>query len=381
MLYRSLVTTLALTLLLPTVPRLGEANIQEGADRSHHPVIAYTQTIEVGSSAFQIDFATGTLDVSQEKVVQRIQTAAGRRGWVLWSGFPLRAPGSWSFPYPRGHGVLQGTTWGNRDGVPALVRLPDRERSTSTQELAADWVITHELVHTALSSLPDDQNWLEEGLASYVEPIARAQAGDLTPDELWGGMIRGMKNGEPVPGDRGLNHTHTWGRTYWGGALFCPHGSDLEIRRQTGNKKGLEDALRGVVAAGGTIDTEWPVSRILALGDGATGTPVLQTMYSQWSEKPVEVDLTALWKQLGVRMDKDGVTFDPRSPLASIRLKIMEPRDSASQLARGSHKVVTDSWFTPPMCSFKTRVSRCSSGTHCVVSRRSCTSCFHGTHS
>jgi len=21
--------------------------------------------------------------------------------------------------------------------------------------------------------------------------------------------------------DRGLDHTHTWGRTYWGGALFC----------------------------------------------------------------------------------------------------------------------------------------------------------------
>jgi hypothetical protein len=323
MLRRPILTTLALALLLPSTPRVGAANIQDDTGRSGHLVIAYTQTIGVDGSTIQIDFATGALDVSREKVVQRIETAA-RAVAGYYGRFPVTRARILVIPVTDRHGVLQGTTWGDRDGFPALVRLRIGQ-STSLQELAADWVITHELVHTALSSLPDNQNWLEEGLASYVEPIARAQVGDLTPNEVWGGMIRGMKNGEPDLGDLGLNHTHTWGRTYWGGALFCLM-ADLEIRKQTGNRKGLQDALRAVVAAGGTIDTEWPVSRILALGDQATGTHVLQTMYSQWSEKPVDVDLAALWEQLGVQMNTNMVTFDPGAPFAAIRLKITEPQ-------------------------------------------------------
>jgi hypothetical protein len=39
--------------------------------------------------------------------------------------------------------------------------------------------MTHELVHMAIASLADEHHWLEEGLATYVEPIARAQDGQL----------------------------------------------------------------------------------------------------------------------------------------------------------------------------------------------------------
>jgi len=34
------------------------------------------------------------------------------------------------------------------------------------------------------------------------------------------------------------------GPHYWGGALFCLQ-ADLEVRKRTGNAKGLQDALRG----------------------------------------------------------------------------------------------------------------------------------------
>ena len=53
--------------------------------------------------------------------------------------------------------------------------------------------------------------------------------------------------------DRGLDRTRTWGRTYWGGALFCLM-ADVEIRKQTGNRVGLQDALRTILSAGGSID-------------------------------------------------------------------------------------------------------------------------------
>ena len=322
MLCRFFPAIVALALLVPSVTPHENAGPQDGSDRSGGSLAVYTQTINVDGSNLQVDFAAGTLEVSREKIVERVQTAA-RAVAGYYGKFPVARVRILILPVAGRHGVLQGTTWGDRDGFPAFVRLRIGE-STTPQELAADWIMTHELTHTALSSLPDDQHWLEEGLASYVEPIARAQAGDLTTAEVWGGMVRGMNNGKPEAGDRGLNHTHTWGRTYWGGALFCLM-ADLEIRKQTGNKKGLQDALRSIVVAGGTINTELPVSRLLAIGDQATGTKVLQMMYAQWSEKPIEVDLAELWKQLGIRMDKNIVTFDPEAPSAVIRSAITEP--------------------------------------------------------
>jgi hypothetical protein len=217
-------------------------------------------------------------------------------------------------------GILQGTTWGGLDGVPAVTRLRVGQR-TSAAELEHDWIATHELVHIALPSLPDDQHWLEEGIASYVEPVARVQAGQLPAERMWRDLVGGMPNGEPESGDKGLNQTHTWGRTYWGGALFCLV-VDVEIRRQTHNTRGLQDALRAIVAAGGAIDKDWPVGRILDIADRATGTSVLRDTYRHWSAAPVKVDLVELWRELGIEAEGDRIMYEDQAPLASIRKAI-----------------------------------------------------------
>lgn len=256
------------------------------------PAAAYRHYIEQAAEAVSLYY--GRFPVATARVV--IQVSANRDG------------------------ILQGTTWGGVDGVPAITRLRVGQR-TSAEELKQDWIATHELVHIALPSLPDDQHWLEEGIASYVEPVARAQAGYLTAEQVWRGMVAGMPQGEPEFGDRGLNRTHTWGRTYWGGAMFCLV-ADVEIRRQTHNKRGLQDALRGVVNAGGTIDKDWPISRILEVGDQATGTSVLRDTYRRWSESPVNVDLPTLWRELGIEGDGQRVTFNDQASLVSIRKAI-----------------------------------------------------------
>src|SRR6266446_6989700 len=59
---------------------------------------------------------------------------------------------------------------------------------------------------------------------------------------------------------------HTWGRTYWGGALFCLL-ADVEIHRRAHNRYGLQDALRGIVRAGGNMECDWPLARVLKAGD------------------------------------------------------------------------------------------------------------------
>ena len=158
-------------------------------------------------------------------------------------------------------------------GFPAFTRMRIGEHTTKA-DLADDWMMTHELVHTAFPSMPDDQHWIEEGLATYVEPIARVMTGELTAKKIWSDMVRDMHQGEPAAGDEGLDRTHTWGRTYWGGAMFCLV-ADVQIRRETQNRKGLQDALRAIVEHGGTIDHDWTLPQALAIGDKATGTHVL----------------------------------------------------------------------------------------------------------
>jgi hypothetical protein len=196
---------------------------------------------------------------------------------------------------------------------------------TTAAELADDWMMTHELVHMAFPSLPDDQHWMEEGQATYIEPVARVMTGELKAADIWRDMVRDMPKGEPQPGDEGLDHTHTWGRTYWGGAMFCL-AADVAIRRETGNKKGLQDALRAVIAHGGTIDHDWDLPKALAIGDEATGTHVLTRMYMEWSNHAVPVDLVKLWEELGIRATPNGIELIGSAPLAKVREAITSSR-------------------------------------------------------
>lgn len=311
----------AFGLLFATIPKMANAVQSEGSWSRSTP-IAFSQSLAVVGATLQIDFAEGPLDLPRSQFVEHIQTAA-HAVTIYYGRFPVPRARILVIPTPGRHGVLQGTTWGNMGGFPAFLRLRIGQ-STTPEELAADWVTTHELVHTALASLPDDQHWLEEGLASYIEPIARVQAGELSAEGIWADMMGGMPRGEPDPGDRGLDNTHTWGRTYWGGALFCLM-ADIEIRRKTTNHKGLQDALRAIVAAGGTIDKEWDLPRILSVGDRATGTRVLEEMYRRWSKTPVPVNLSELWSQLGVEEGTSSVEFNSKAPFAGIRTAITEP--------------------------------------------------------
>ena len=199
---------------------------------------------------------------------------------------------------------------------------------TTTSELAEDWTTTHELVHMAFPTLPDDQHWMEEGLATYVEPIARVQTGELEPRQVWRDMVYGMRKGEPADGDQGLDRTHTWGRTYWGGALFCLV-ADVQIRRETQNHKGLQDALRAIVAQGGTIDHEWPLDQALAIGDRATGTHVLTRMYSEWKDKAraggSAPSCGRNWVSIGQPAAQSSLSLPRPWPASEKRLRVPRP--------------------------------------------------------
>lgn len=189
-------------------------------------------------------------------------------------------------------------------------------RRCEAKALHSDWVLVHEMIHLAFPWVP--QKWIKEGTATYVEPFLRLEAGRITAEELWARFVERMPYGLAESGDQGLDLTVTWGRTYWGGALFCLM-ADLEIRKRTGGKRSLRDALRRIVARGGTLQSEWGLVRALRIGDEATGTTVLTDLYHQWATGPVAVDLEALWKQLGVEKTAEGIQLNNDAPLAATR--------------------------------------------------------------
>jgi hypothetical protein len=218
-------------------------------------------------------------------------------------------------------GVHGGKTFGEPQ---AYIRV-GVGREVTAAELATDWVLVHEMTHLALPDTGEMHAWLSEGIATYVEGVARVQAGNREETDVWAEELRAMPHGMPQPGDEGLDRTHTWGRTYWGGAMFCLL-ADVSIRERTTNRFGLQDALRAVLNASGGLASDWPIERVLKTGDAAVGVTVLEELYQQYGTSPGSPNLEQLWHELGVEIKGGAVTLNEAAPLAATRRAIMRKR-------------------------------------------------------
>jgi len=279
--------------------------------------------IKVGGAVIDVTFTAGKLNLPASAVLAWITNAA-EAVTAYFGRFPLPHPRISVHPAEGRSGIFNGTTYGSNGGFTRI----SVGQLTSQQELDDDWMMTHELVHMAFPDVEGEDrehHWLEEGMATYIEPIARCQIGKLSVEKVWGEMARYMPQGEPEAGDRGLDHTHTWGRTYWGGALFWLL-ADVQIHERTNNRKGLQDAMRAIVEAGGTIVHDWAVPQLVEVGDRATGGAVLADLYNRMKDAPVEVDLNDLWSKLGIQVTNGVVKFNDKAPQAKIRKAITTPR-------------------------------------------------------
>lgn len=275
--------------------------------------------IGAGGARIQVDFGPGRTAVGADSLLAWVERAA-RAVTVYYGRFPVPRYRVRVEMVPGANGVFGGTMWANEGGFPAFTRIHVGEQVTDG-ELISDGAMTREMVRTAFPAQPDSHAWMEAGLASYVGPVARVQAGFLHPEAVWAGMVRNMPQGNPQAGDKGLDHVRDRERTTWGGAQFCLL-ADVTMRGQTRNRKGLRDALRAIVDAGGTVDQRWPLTKALEVGDRATGTRVLMDQYDRMRNKPVRVDLAGLWRELGVVPVADGVQLNDAAPLAAVRRAI-----------------------------------------------------------
>jgi len=311
---------LAAVYLLSAVAGLSPAS----ASPSETPVPS--ESLSIGGATINVEIEPGDLSLPRIRILDWVRRSACAVT-EYYSEFPVRNLNVKVAPIDEGKGVLFGRTV-VVDQTP-VIRV-GVSRFATDSSLHEDWVMTHEMVHLAFPSVPEEHHWIEEGIASYVEPIARAQVGDLSPGIVWRELVDGLPKGLPAPSDRGLDNTHTWGRTYWGGALFCLM-ADVEIHRRTNNRYGLQDALRGIVRAGGNMEHDWPIARALKAGDDAVGVPVLTELYDRMKATPITPDLSAMWRDLGVQSSGDSVVFEQNAPLASVVRSIMAKRSSPGE--------------------------------------------------
>jgi hypothetical protein len=282
------------------------------AQRNEQPVI---EQLKVGTYRIELQFAPGFSATERALASQWVQRSAQTVA-AYFGRYPVNGGEILLVPKD-GSGVSGGTTF-NAPGPTVRVNLG---RDTAPAYFQDDWVMVHEMVHLAIPYLPRRNSWFHEGAATYVEIIARAHAGLTTADSVWLQLPRNLHQGLPQAGDRGLDFTPSWGRTYWGGAMFCLL-ADVEIRKRSGNRYGLRDGFRGLVASGSNYGVALGMDETLARIDKATGNTVLAELYADMRDKPVTPDLPQLWKDLGVDILGRSVTLRDDAPLSATRRAI-----------------------------------------------------------
>ncbi len=268
-------------------------------------------------AVLDIAFLDGELALSRATLLAWIETIA-RAHVEYWHGFTTTRVLLTVVPVPGRPRVVFGRVVPG-GGVSAMLQVGAR---ASEADLAEDWILPHEFVHTGMPFVQGRSSWAMEGVATYVEPVIRARAG-LKPEAMvWREWIDNMPRGVAA-----LQNGLTGGSPYWGGGLFMLL-ADIEIRRATAGAKGLEDCLRGALRAGGdaTPSERWPLATWVERCDEALGAPLMTGMVERHLGASITVDLAALWRDLGVRPDGEGVAYDDSAPLASIRKAIVMGR-------------------------------------------------------
>ena len=245
--------------------------------------------------------------------------------WIRKSGDSIAA---WYGKFPvdrvaiqlelrRGRGVRFGRTTGLRK-EPRIRLLIGRD--SEPYDFDDDWVCPHEMAHLGFPILHWDRDWIAEGLASYVESVARVRSGDLSRRRFWSKLVRNLPIGQPRDGDRGLDYTETWARTYWGGALFY-FLADLEILKRTNGGRGLEHAMRGLLAAGIDMRKRVSLERVFDLAKQGCGVDVLRELHEVHGDEPVTVDLDEIFAKLGI-IGRRRIRFDDRAEWAHLRRRL-----------------------------------------------------------
>jgi hypothetical protein len=274
------------------------------------------RTLDIDGSKLEVTRLDGALDQSFDDVNAWIAKSAGAVR-DFYQAFPVPRASVFVMPRPGRDAVLFGKVLPESEpGVALLLG-----EHASREALYSDWILIHELYHLGFPSFFEEGKWLDEGLATYYEPIIRVRAGLYTEAELWHELSSKLPQGLPAFTQLGLERADDFRGIYWGGALACLL-ADVTAR-QRDPKRGLEVGLRALREAGGNASQVWSLAEALGAIDHALGAPTLEPSAREHAERGSAFDQPALLAQLGVRRDARGaVQLSDDAPLSSVRRAI-----------------------------------------------------------
>ncbi len=268
-----------------------------------------------GEAAYTVHLLDGSLDVGHAALLAWIRDMVAA-SVDFWHGFPADGLALYVVPRAGRSGVPFGRAMAG-GGVSMVLYVG--EHATGA-ELRDDWVLIHELVHLG-SPFIFGAPWFSEGLATYFEPLIRARSGLQTPRAMWTEFMTYMPRGAGVMADAGLARGGFRG-WYWGGALLMLL-ADVELRRASGGRTGLEDCLRGVRRDMGDYRRILDLERMVAACDAAVGGTVVGDLVQRHGIRAAPVDLDRLWRELGLALDGGTLTVRDDAPLAPVREAIV----------------------------------------------------------
>lgn len=304
----------ALALIVALLP--GAALAQSARPAAGPAPATLTGEVRYAGGRLHVAWKPGDFAFSAAELLEWIEQSA--RAVTLYFGrFPVRTATLAIEPVTRA--IL---SRGSATSGPEPQIVLHLARDTTAAALRRETVLVHEMTHLAMPALDMRHIWLQEGIATYVEFVARAQAGLMSPEAVWARFVRDMPLGLPQARDAGgLDSSLTAGRRYWGGALFCLL-ADIEIRKATGNRLGLQDALRAVQSEGGDLTRAWDLEHVLSVADRSNTQGVMKALYRTHGQRGMTVSLPDLWRQLGVHSENGRLWLEDAAPLADIRRAI-----------------------------------------------------------
>ena len=202
------------------------------------------------SGTIHVAFAPG--DITLPKKAARLDQDISTRAVDLYGRFPVASLRRCWCP------SMAGASAAARRGAIAAPPSDSARPRRSTEDVAQrDWVMVHEMVHTALPDMPIAtpgcrRDWPSMSSRSRGCRPRPQRAGNLAGDDA-----RHAEEFCRRPAIRASTTRPTWGQ-YWGGAIFCLL-ADIEIPSGW-CRLGLQDAMRGVLAAGGNHEQDWPIA-------------------------------------------------------------------------------------------------------------------------
>ena len=238
--------------------------------------------------------------------------------------------------------VFGQSTRGEGHGVTLFV-----DATESAAAFDRDWVAVHELSHLFHPYLGDRGSWLAEGLATYYQNVLRARAELLTPAQAWeqidAGFARGrraMQPHEAITLERasaGTGGRHDFMRIYWSGTAYWLE-ADAELRRTSGNRLSIDEALRRFDACCLPSYSAWEPADFVAKLDALLGTDVFGKRFREYDARRDFPNLDPLYRDLGIKRKGDALDYDDDAPAAATT-----PRDhGAAQKFRVTLRRVVD---------------------------------------